>query len=142
MSMRIYCTPAERTIVESLPAEVRRDCVIEEETLRYADTPASMRERLRTMRLHTPALKDFQAKAATVGNEDEMDALLNTLQGMAITEQELLDICFGLGPLPLTDLMLRQLGSIKDRQDFADTAAISELRHAVLATLQNVPPLP
>lgn len=139
--MIIYCTAAERELLDSLPKDLTNDCDVREETLTYADTPASMRERMSLMKLKTPKLVEFQKHASALTSEDAVEALLAQSSSMAITEDELLDICFGLGPAPLTDLIVRMLSAAEHHNDIASAAAMTELRHMALVSLQSVPPL-
>ena len=139
--MIFYATPSERAFLEGLPETWREGLDLREETLTYADTEASARERMRTMRLTSPSLIAFRRETAGLTKEVEVERMLGALSSISMTEAELLDICFALGPFPLADLVSRQLRAAVDRNDVANAAATTELRHMVLQSLQSVPPL-
>lgn len=97
------------------------------------DTPERQLLRTRLIRIHDPVLKKFQERAKACRNEQELFALLPSIDLASVHPDDLLELVFALGPDTLSGIILGLFKIAKTDRDVLGIASLSFLREELFA---------
>ncbi|MFA6522917.1 MAG: hypothetical protein WCS85_00930 [Candidatus Peribacteraceae bacterium] len=130
----LYLTAAEQKTFSALPDALRDGWVVEEETEVFVDSPASRRSREELIRVRNPHLADVQRRLAAAESEQEAGEVVQSFDIASLTEEDLLQLFFALGPESVSVLLGAVLAAAREDRDLEVVAALGNLRHLFLAT--------
>ncbi len=131
----LYLTDAEKKAFSSLSEALREGWKTEDETLTYTDTQKNREMRFMITRFHDPKLLAVRDKFKTVKSDEEFLALMKSIDLGAISEADLGQITFALGPDAIGALILSTLRSADSDADLLMASNFSALRHELLESL-------
>jgi hypothetical protein len=134
----LYLTQAEQRLFQALPAALSAGGEVKDETQQYEETSRKRSIRFQIARLHDPALLRFREKALDTKSEDEFRALVQSVDLGKISERDMGQLLFALGPNGLSVIISGILKNAVKAEDIAMAASFSELRHELLASLNTV----
>ena len=134
--MDLYLTPKEREEFEQLPETLREGWRVIEETLTFADTVERREMRLHLLRMHDPKLLALREKALALPTTDAVVTLILESNLSGVSDADLAELFFALGPAPLSFLIPQFLTKAHSDEDLEHVAIFSGIRHSLLASLQ------
>jgi len=137
MPTPLWLTAEERTFFMTLPAELRDGWELQAETQTFTDTSERRAARLGLVRLHDPALLALRDKAKEASSPEALAALLAEMDLHDVTEDDLAELFFALGPDALTGLIAPLLRAAKTDGDLDDVASLLLIRHSLLASFSS-----
>ena len=135
----VYLTSAERSLFDALPDSVRNGWQIAEETLTVAESPAQRRMRLHLLQLRDPKLKNFITEARGKNSVDELATFVLSMDLKGVSEADLAELFFALGPTALTLIIADSLKKVKTDDDLDGINALVTIRHSLLLSMQPIP---
>lgn len=130
----LYLYPAERSLLEQKPQDIRAEFSVEEETLDFNDSEERMRTRLLLTRLHDKRLLEVRdAVLAGAAPED----VTKDLPVEEIEESDLAELFFALGPTVLSTFIVGVLATAQSDTAYLSLAALSDIRHALLRSFAS-----
>ena len=135
----VYLTSAERSLFDALPDSVRNGWQIAEETLTVAESPAQRRMRLHLLQLRDPKLKNFITEAQGKNSVDELATFVLSMDLKGVSEADLAELFFALGPTALTLIIADSLKKVKTDDDLDGINALVTIRHSLLLSMQPIP---
>ncbi|MFA6038959.1 MAG: hypothetical protein WCV62_03475 [Candidatus Peribacteraceae bacterium] len=139
MAAPLWLTTDERKAFDALPEAVRNGWELKEETLSFTDTPERRSARLGLVRLHDTKLLALREKVQKAATPEEVAALLAEMDLHDVTEGDLAELFFALGPDALTLLIAPLLRDAKTDGDLDDLASLLMIRHSLLESLRLRP---
>jgi len=140
MHTTLYLTGDERKLFEALPAKIKEGWTVAEEALRYEDTPAKRTTRLHLTKLDDPFLKSFVEEALQLRTPDALGKKILDTDLSGVSEGDLAELFFAMGPEPLCTIIPQLLGSVRSDSDIEDLVALTTIRHSLLAAMQSRSP--
>lgn len=137
MTTPLWFTADEATVFTALPEAVRNGWEVREETLSFADSEEKRAARLSLLRLHDPKLLKFQADAEKIDSPDAMAALFAATDLQGVSEDDLAELFFALGPDLLTRVIRDLLAAVKTDADLDAVASLLLIRHSLLEALSR-----
>lgn len=134
MSTPLWLTADEQTVFAAFSPELRDGWEVQEETQTFADTSDRRAARLGLVRLHDPALLALRDKAKEASSPEALAALLAEMDVHDVSEDDLAELFFALGPDALTGLVVPLLREAKTDGDLDDVASLLLIRHSLLAS--------
>ena len=142
MAHALYLTMAERKLFDVLPAALREGWEVTEETLTYEDTHEKLKTRAKLLQLDSPVLLAFQEKVKKAYSEEDMLACMKGLDFSSVSQRDLADIFFTVGPELVGIFIEDLLKSAQDDRTIDATASFTQLRKLLLESLQPHTPSP
>ncbi|MDD3896957.1 MAG: hypothetical protein PHU04_03910 [Candidatus Peribacteraceae bacterium] len=138
MHNALSLTADEQKLFDALPDGLKEGWVITEEQGTYSDTPRHRMMRMQLMHLHDPKMQEFLGKAkATEGDEKALAALVARTDLSDVSDGDLAELFFVLGPAPLSALILSLLRAVKSDEDIDDLASLTLIRNSLLSALHH-----
>lgn len=134
----LYCSPAEKEAFLSLSDSLREGWAVKDETLTYTDTPKNREIRFMIARFHDPKLLKIKEGFKSVKSDEDFVKLMETIDLGAMSETDLGQIVFALGPDALSAFILATMKTVDTDSDLVMLANLSELRHELLESLTFV----
>jgi hypothetical protein len=132
----LYLTTEERRVFDALAASVREGWEVQEERPIQPDSVLQRAARLSLMRLHDPKLQAFQEKARQLSSETDLLRLAQDMDLSGVSDDDLAELSFALGPVALSALIGFLLRSTKTEKDLQDVASLLVLRHSLIDAFQ------
>jgi hypothetical protein len=133
----LHLTAHERELFDALTPALREGYEIVEESLRFEDTPERQKLRLESLHLTSPALKAMGDKLSGEMSLDEMAAVFDSFNADKMTDSDLGQLFFGVGPGVMSFYVREYLKAVKDDEDLMNIVALTQLRHIVLESLNQ-----
>lgn len=137
-STLLHCTPSERSLFDALPEALREGWKLKDETLSYQDSPKNREIRFMIARFHDPKLLEVRAKFTSVKTDEDFMALAASIDLSALSETDLGQILFALGPDAIGSLILAIFRTADSDEDLLMISHLSEARHELLQSLTIV----
>ncbi|MEK7218892.1 MAG: hypothetical protein AAB728_05515 [Patescibacteria group bacterium] len=137
MAAPLWLTAAERTIFDALPAPLQDGWELKEETLAFTDTAERRTARLSLVRLHDQKLLALRDKVQKATSPEDVASLLAEIDLRDVTEGDLAELFFALGPDALTRLITPLLREAKTDGDLDDLASLLTIRHSLLESFSS-----
>ena len=134
-SQQLYLTDAEAKAFAALPDTLKEGWKVEAETLSYADTPKNREIRFMITRFHDPKLLAVRDQFKKVKTDEEYMKLLQDFDISKVSEADLGQMMFALGPDAIGALIRGILQSSVTDQDLVMVSHFAELRHELLESL-------
>lgn len=131
----LHLTADEQALFAAVPENLRRKVNIESETLTYVDTPQRKQIRVQNMKLSATALLNFKGKVTAGSTVEEMTTLLSTANLAALSEDDLSELYFALGPDGVSMLIIQMLPHVRKEEDFEALISLCVIRHSLLLSL-------
>lgn len=132
----LYLTKEEKKIFDALSEGVRDGWEVEEENGTFDDNAEKMRTRLALLRLHDPKLMSLRDKASGSTDIDRIAELVQEMDLSGISEDDLAELFFALGPSVLSTIIGDLLKSATTDKDIDDLQSLTFIRHELLASSQ------
>lgn len=136
MHTKIYLTAGESKLFAALPEPIREGWKVEEEKLTYHDSPEKRHTRLDLMELDDKRFRNVIVKCGPSCTERELEKLAHDVDFKNMSQKDLWEICFALGPSVIGYLIGKLLLDAKDDTQVEGAMAFSALRHELLISLQ------
>ncbi len=130
-------TAEEKKMFDGLSAKVKEGWEAQEEKGSYQDSPEKLSTRLALLRVHDPKLLEFQKKAAGLSAE-KLSELIAKTDLTGVTDDDLAQLSFAIGPTILTRLIGGLLQAVKTDDDLEGIAALTVIRHSLLESFAKV----
>ena len=134
----LHLTQAEREIFEGLSEQLRDGWEIALENRSGPDHRENREIRMQLLRLHDPKLLRFQKRASSVSDPEELAGLVAETDLSEVSDADLAELFFTLGPATLTRVIGVMLQMAKTDQDLQGIAALTAIRDALLSSLPLV----
>lgn len=131
----LHLTTNEQAILAVIPENLRKKVNIETETLMYADTPQRMQIRVKNMQLSAPGLLVFKKKVTEATTVEEVTGLLSTANLTALSEDDLSELYFAMGPDGVSTLIVQMLPHVRSEEDLEALISLCVIRHSLLLSL-------
>ena len=131
----IHLTKAEQTEFRTLPAVITAGWEVVDEQIEFLDTPERRYARLDLMKLDagSPLQETFDALRADT-DENSIVAIAECIDPQSISEHDLREVLFVLGPSSVSVLISKALMLVKTPEDMDGVAALSDIRHELIAS--------
>lgn len=130
----LYLTAAEIDSFQELSDTLREGWVVhEEKTDGRVDDPARRAIRMQMLRLRDPQLMQFVALAQKSNSADAVAALILDTDMAHVSEHDMAELFFAIGPAPLTAVVASLLPRVSGDEDIEAIAALTLIRHSLLA---------
>ena len=138
MNNILHLTAAERQLFDALSDGLKEGWVLEEERLTYADDPRHRTMRMQLMHLHDPKMQEFLEQAkAKAGDDQSLAALIMGTDLSDVSDGDLAELFFVLGPGPLAVLISSLLKEVSTDEHIDDIASLTLIRHTLLTSMQH-----
>jgi len=138
MDHTLYLTADERKLFTVLSDSLKEGWVIEEEHLTYADNPRHRTMRMQLMHLHDPKMQEVLAQAqAKAGDDQGLAALMLHTDLSDVSDGDLAELFFVLGPGPLGALIPQLLRGVSADEHIDDIASLALIRHTLLVSMHR-----
>jgi|GEM_PF-649905 hypothetical protein len=131
----IYLTAGEQKLFDALPKTLSKGWQVEEEDQVYEDTKEKFMVRISLMNLRDPKLLALQERVKKTRSHEEIIPLVDQLSLADISESDLLELFFAMGPkilsVNIADLLKRASGPA----DMNAIAALTFIRRSILTSL-------
>ncbi len=134
----LFLTTDERALFEKLPKKLKDDWNVHEEFGKYEDTAETKQIRFELLRLRGPEFKGIMEQAEHVGSEKMFQEFVNSVDLSFMSEDQLIDIFFMLGPDVLSALVAHGIERARESEDMEMTAAIAKFRHIVFDAYASI----
>jgi len=131
----LYLTADEKKLFDALSEDLKEGWEVEEEKQVYKDTEDRYRMRLSFLRVSDPALLEFKEKAEKAKSKEEVAKLMEGIDLKGVSQSDLAELFFALGPKDVSILMRLQLSEVKNDKDVEVVSALSNIRHELLKSL-------
>lgn len=131
----LHLTPTEQTLHAALPADVRSDIAVVAERLSFEDSEELLSVRLELMHFSDPAMLDLRKRIQSAASMDDMMAAVDALDFRTVSEHDLIELLFALGPTIVGNLIEEMLHDAKEVDDVRSVATFSAIRHVMLQSL-------
>jgi polysaccharide pyruvyl transferase CsaB len=131
----LFLTATERAQYDALPSDIRDGWNVSDEILTYADTAQKQIMRLSLVRLHDPSLVELRRKMSETKTQEDMLALVASMDVRLVNEDDLAELFFAIGPSMLSQLIQLLLSRVQSDKDMEGVTAISVIRHTILVSL-------
>ena len=126
-------TKAEEKLFRALPDAVRDGWQVEEETLTYDDKPENRILRLQFINFTSPPMVAFAQKARAAKSKEALAALVESELNIAsMSNDDLGQLFYALGPDVVTQLITEILRVAKDDEAILTVASLGKIRHVLL----------
>jgi hypothetical protein len=132
----LWLTAHEQTLFKALPSSLREGWEVRDETLTFKDSGEQRAARMSLMRLHDPKLIGFREEAQKLSSE-ELTALIKKTDLRGVSDDDIGELFFALGPDLLTRILDSMLQSATSDSDLDDIAAMITVRHSLLASFHS-----
>ena len=136
MHTSLYLTAGESKLFAALPSKLREGWDVEEERLGYHDSPERRRVRLDLMDLADKRFEKIAFRCGPTCSERDLEQLVREVDFTGLSQTDLWEICFALGPSVIGYLISKILMSAKNDKEMEGVMAFSHLRHELLISLQ------
>ena len=131
----LYLTVDEKKLFDALSDGLKEGWEVEAEKQEYTDTKERYKMRLSFLKLSDPTLLDFKEKVQNAKSEEEIKELMEGFDFKGVSQSDLAELFFALGPKDVSILMRLQLAEVKNDKDVEIVAALSNIRHELLKSL-------
>lgn len=135
----LFLTAAEKKLFDALPKEVKGEWTVEEERMTFEDSPEKRQVRLRNMQLKHPKLASLRNRAKSLKSSDEFQKLSEEIDFNAVSEDDLMELYFAMGPNILSEIIGMTLSNVKTSDGFLGVVALTAIRHSLLVALSSSP---
>lgn len=125
----LYLLQSEQSLLDGIQSDVKDGCTVQETEMTYEDTPEKRVARLRLLHFENSGIKDLQAKAIKATTEDELQGIATSFDFAKLSQHDLTEIFYAMGPDVMTSLITKQLPTVQTKDDLDGVAAISTFRH-------------
>jgi hypothetical protein len=129
----LYLTAEEQKVFNGIPEAPREGWEVSQETGTFEDNEERLSMRMALLRLHDPKLLDFQKRAADLSPE-QLTALIAETDLKGVADADLAELTFAIGPVILGRVIGGLLLQAKTDADMEDLAALTVIRHSLLAS--------
>jgi len=136
MNNVLYLTPAERQLFDALASELKEGWETEEEEQSYEDSAERRQVRLDLMELDDGRFEDVILKCGPECSPEDLQKLVSKVDLTGLSERDLWEICFALGPDAMGFLISKLLVDVRDDDHLEGIMALTNLRHELLVSLQ------
>lgn len=133
----LFLKAHETSAFDALSADLREGWSVETETLSFQDTDHRRRIRFELLRVEDPAMKKFLESAAQAESADAFEALVKDTDFEKLSDADFSELMFAIGPDGIGILLEAALKNVKNDEDIAYAAELSQVRHGILESLQN-----
>jgi len=137
MQNTLHLSQKEQELFNGLSEDFKEGWTIQPEALSYADTESKRAIRLSLLHLHTPGLLDLQESVRKSKNKEEFQKALEETDLSVITEGDLYELFFALGPEPMFPLVEYLFSKVETDEDMMVISAMTNLRHGLLESFQS-----
>jgi len=130
----LYLIDSERALFGAVPKGVQSGWKVEEEEIAYEDSKERMHVRLELMDIQDPRLKAFEEKAKGVKDEEKFLEMVQDIDLSQITNADISEIFYALGPTLLSQLIASLLSEAKGDEYIEQVAVLSTMRHLMFGT--------
>lgn len=134
----LFLTGTERDAFEMLSSGLRDGWAVQAEDLVYEDTAEKRMIRMMLVRLHDPKLLALRSSVQSGGSLDQTVSAIQSVDLKDISEDDIAELFFALGPDILSRLILLTLMEAREDVDLERVAALTLIRHSMLAALHPV----
>ena len=128
----IYLTNDEQKIFSALPVRLKEGWEVTGEQQVLKDDAAHRAMRLQLLRLRDTKLTDFVRRGRDVADVDALVALITATDLTGVNDADLAELCFALGPVPLTGIIGSLLRQAKTDDDLEGIQAIAVVRRSLI----------
>jgi hypothetical protein len=128
----VFLTREEKKEFLSLPTQYQDGWQVEEETIPFADSEESWRLRRDLLTFSDQGLKGIEEKVRSAASQEEVERAVENLQLSGLSDADLAELFFALGPVALSAIILRLLPLARSDDDVASLAAFTVIRHNLL----------
>ncbi len=128
--MDLYLTPAERASATFLSEPWTNECVVQEETMAFADTDKLLQVRRSVAAFEDPRLKKMQK--ATTKNQHDLAKEVEAMDMSALSDADVSQFFFVLGPTFLSGVIATQIMATKTPEDLQALCDLTQVRHGLL----------
>lgn len=125
----LYFLPQEQALFDALPDEVKGDFEVKTTEMTYEDTPEKRVARLRLLHFENSGIKDMQAKAINATSEEELQEIATSFDFKQLSQHDLTEIFYAMGPNVMTSLITKQLPEVKTTDDLDGVTALCTFRN-------------
>lgn len=140
MANPMYLTKDEKKMFEKVPEALRKGWTVEEEKMVFEDSPTKVSIRMRNMTIKDPVLLALKEKASSTKAPEEVAKILGTVDLSKISQDDLAELYFAMGPVPLTTIIGNSFKGLTTVEAVAGLASVATIRHGLLLSL-IVPPV-
>jgi hypothetical protein len=135
MASPLYLTADEKKLFEALPKELTKEWTVEEERLRFEDSPEKLALRMKNVELHDPKLVALKEKAASAQTQADWEALPKDVNFADANEEDLMELYFAMGPSMLSIFIEESFKHANAQGVMLNIVALSAVRHILLQSL-------
>ena len=135
MHTKLYLTATEQKFFSALPQKLREGWSTEAEKLTYQDTNERRQVRLDLMELDDGRFERAVIKCGPTCSEKDLERLMGAINLKDLSERDLWEVCFALGPTAMGYIISKLLMDAKDDKQLEGAMAFSHLRHELLISL-------
>lgn len=129
----LHLTPEEQTLFHALPDALREGWSADAEVLTVADEPPRKLVRLKLLSLQDPTLRALQDRLSRMEDPAAAAAALAELDLSSVSQEDLAELVFAMGPSSLSTLIASLLKSASTDEDLEDLASLTFLRRELLS---------
>ncbi|MDD4287343.1 MAG: hypothetical protein PHN33_03260 [Candidatus Peribacteraceae bacterium] len=131
----LFLTAEEQKAFEALSAKLRDGWEVELEHGDIRDDAAHRAMRLQLLHLHDPTLLAFVKCGSTLNDVDAIVALMSTTTLKNVSDADLAELCFALGPVSLTKILGMLLPKVQTDDELEAVQAIAFVRHSLISAM-------
>jgi hypothetical protein len=128
----LMLTAEEEKLFSKFSQELRSGWEVVREEKTYEDSEDRREIRFQLLRLHDPSLRSFCEKAGQMKTPEDFAALAKSIDLQKVSNEELAQMFFALGPTVITAMAQAVLGVAVTHDDIEIAAALFVLRHEIL----------
>lgn len=133
----LFLTGEEQSLFDALSDALKEGWDTKTETLRFEDNAQRRKIRLEMLKVHHPKTQDLIKRILGAKTEQEIDALLESVNPKEIDDADLAELLFASGPDGIGAMVKGALKTAENDEDVAFAAQLSQARHELLESLQN-----
>lgn len=132
----LYLTSAEERLFRALPSQIIDGLEVVGEQINFQDTPARRYARLDLMKLEagSPLRQQFESIRVDT-DENSIVSIASGIDPKSLSEQDLREVFFVLGPAGMSVLISKALSLVKSSLDLDGVAALAAIRHELISSL-------
>lgn len=132
----LFLTAEEQKTFGALPAKLREGWTVHaEQEGNLRDDAAHRAMRLQLVHLHDPKLKEFIQRGSALTDAHALAEFVASADLHGVEDGDLAELCFALGPVPLSGIIAILLAQAKHDDDVEGIQALALIRHSLLVAM-------
>ncbi|MDD5041320.1 MAG: hypothetical protein PHX87_03550 [Candidatus Peribacteraceae bacterium] len=129
----LYLTGEEKKAFGALPAELQEGWEVVVEAVPSHDDIQHRSMRLHLVHLHDKKLMSIVERARTLTDVGTLVSLVSGSDLSDVNDADLAELCFAIGPIPLTRIIREFLSQAKDDSDIEGIQSLATVRHSLIS---------